>query len=161
SGRVHAAPMEARTCLAEWNDRDEQLVLTLSTQVPHQVRTGVAQALGLAERQVRVIAPDVGGGFGLKCVVGREEVVCAAAAARLRRPVRWSEDRQEDLTGAFHGHEQEYRVRAGFDADGRILVLDADIRCNIGAYSAFPFSCGVEPLMAATELPGVFKVPRY
>lgn len=161
SGRLHAAPMEARACLAEWVDRDEQLVLTLSTQVPHQVRTGVAQALGLPERQVRVIAPDVGGGFGLKCVVGREEVVAAAVAARLRRPVRWSEDRQENLTGAFHGREQEYRVRAGFDSDGRLLGLEADIRCNIGAYSAFPFSCGVEPLMAATELPGVYKVPRY
>lgn len=161
SGRLHAAPMEARSCLAEWVERDEQLVLTLSTQVPHQVRTGVAHALGLPERRVRVIAPDVGGGFGLKCVVGREEVVVAALAARLRREVRWSEDRQENLTGAFHGREQEYHVRAGFDSDGRLLGLDADIRCNIGAYSAFPFSCGVEPLMAATELPGVYKLPRY
>jgi carbon-monoxide dehydrogenase large subunit len=161
SGRVHASPMEPRTCLAEWVDRDEQLVLTMSTQVPHQVRTGVAQALGLPERQVRVIAPDVGGGFGLKCVVGREEVVVAAIAARLRHGVRWSEDRQEDLTAAFHGREQEYLVRAGFDEDGRLLGLSADIRCNIGAYSAYPFSCGVEPLMAASELPGVYKVPRY
>ncbi len=161
SGRLHAAPMESRVCLAEWVDRDEQLVLTLSTQVPHQVRTGVAQALGLAERQVRVIAPDVGGGFGLKCVVGREEVVVASVATRLRRAVRWVEDRQENLTSAFHGREQEYHVRAGFDSDGRLLGLDADIRCNIGAYSAFPFSCGVEPLMAATELPGLYKLPRY
>ena len=72
--------MEARSCLAEWQERDEQLVLHISTQVPHQVRSGVAQALGLHDRQVRVIAPDVGGGFGLKCVVGREEVVAAAIA---------------------------------------------------------------------------------
>jgi len=161
SGRVHASPMEPRTCLAEWVDRDEQLVLTLSTQVPHQVRTGVAQALGLAERKVRVIAPDVGGGFGVKCVVGREEVVVAAIAARMRHGVRWAEDRQEHLTAAFHGREQEYVVRAGFDEDGHILGLRADISCNIGAYSAYPFSCGVEPLMAASELPGVYKVPRY
>jgi carbon-monoxide dehydrogenase large subunit len=161
SGRVHASPMEPRTCLAEWVDRDEQLVLTMSTQVPHQVRTGVAQALGLPERKVRVIAPDVGGGFGLKCVVGREEVVVAAIATRMRHGVRWSEDRQENLTAAFHGREQEYLVRAGFDEDGRLLGLAADIRCNIGAYSAYPFSCGVEPLMAASELPGVYKVPRY
>lgn len=161
SGRVHAAPMEPRTCLAEWVDRDEQLVLTLSTQVPHQVRTGVALALGLPERGVRVIAPDVGGGFGLKCVVGREEVVVAAIAKRRRRPVRWSEDRQENLLASFHGREQEYHVRVGFRADGTLVGLDADIRCNIGAYSAYPFSCAVEPLMAATELPGVYKVPRY
>jgi aerobic carbon-monoxide dehydrogenase large subunit len=161
SGRLSAAPMEPRTCLAEWHERDEQLVVTVSTQVPHQVRSGVAQALGLPDRRVRVIAPDVGGGFGLKCVVGREEVVAAAIAMRLRTPVRWSEDRQENLTASFHGREQEYHVRAGFDEDGRILGLEADIRCNIGAYSAYPFSCGVEPLMAATELPGLYKVPRY
>jgi aerobic carbon-monoxide dehydrogenase large subunit len=161
SGRVTAAPMESRTCLAEWHEREEQLVLNVSTQVPHQVRTGVAQALGLAERRVRVIAPDVGGGFGLKCVVGREEVVVAAISSRLRQAVRWSEDRQENLTASFHGREQEYRVRAGFTEDGRLVGLDADIRCNVGAYSAYPFSSGVEPLMAATELPGVYKVPHY
>jgi carbon-monoxide dehydrogenase large subunit len=108
-----------------------------------------------------VIAPDVGGGFGLKCVVGREEVAVAAAALRLRRPVCWAEDRQENLTAAFHGHEQRYQVRAAFDADGRILGLDAEIDCDTGAYSVFPFTCAVEPLMAATELPGVYKVPAY
>ena len=85
----------------------------------------------------------------------------AAAALRLRRPVRWTEDRQENLTAAFHGHEQSYRVKAAFDAEGRILGLDAEIDCDTGAYSVFPFTCAVEPLMAATELPGVYKVPAY
>ena len=161
SARVAALPLEGRACLAEWDDRDEQLVMHVSTQVPHQVRSGIAQALRMPERAVRVIAPDVGGGFGLKCVVGREEVVVAAAAMRLRRPVRWVEDRQENLTASFHGHEQRYEVRAAFDAEGRILGLDADIDCDVGAYSAFPFTCAVEPLMAASELPGVYKVPAY
>jgi aerobic carbon-monoxide dehydrogenase large subunit len=161
SARVAALPLEGRACLAEWDDRDDQLVMHTSTQVPHQVRSGVAQALGLPERQIRVIAPDVGGGFGLKCVVGREEVAVAAAALRLRCPVRWAEDRKENLTAAFHGHEQRYRVRAAFDIRGRILALDAEIDCDTGAYSAFPFTCAVEPLMAATELPGVYKVPAY
>ena len=161
SARVAALPLEGRACLAEWDDRDDQLVMHVSTQVPHQVRSGVAQALGLPERSIRVIAPDVGGGFGLKCVVGREEVAVAAAALRLRRPVRWTEDRQENLTAAFHGHEQRYQVRAAFAQDGRILGLDAEIDCDTGAYSAFPFTCAVEPLMAATELPGVYKVPAY
>jgi len=161
SARVAALPLEGRACLAEWDDRDDQLVMHVSTQVPHQVRSGVAQALNLAERSIRVIAPDVGGGFGLKCVVGREEVAVAAAALRLRRPVRWIEDRQENLTASFHGHEQRYRVKAAFDGTGRILALDAEIDCDTGAYSAFPFTCAVEPLMAATELPGVYKVPAY
>jgi aerobic carbon-monoxide dehydrogenase large subunit len=161
SARVAALPLEGRACLAEWDDRDDQLVMHVSTQVPHQVRSGVAQALNLPERAIRVIAPDVGGGFGLKCVVGREEVAVAAAALRLRRPVRWAEDRQENLTAAFHGHEQRYQVRAAFDADGTIRGLEAVIDCDTGAYSVFPFTCAVEPLMAATELPGVYKVPAY
>jgi len=161
SARVAALPLEGRACLAEWDDRDSQLVMHTSTQVPHQVRSGVAQALNIPEAAIRVIAPDVGGGFGLKCVVGREEVAVAAAALRLRRPVRWAEDRQENLTAAFHGHEQRYRIRAAFDDDGRILGLDAEIDCDTGAYSVFPFTCAVEPLMAATELPGVYKVPAY
>jgi carbon-monoxide dehydrogenase large subunit len=161
SGRVAALPLEGRACLAEWDDRDDQLVMHVSTQVPHQVRSGVSQALGLPERQIRVIAPDVGGGFGLKCVVGREEVAVAAAAWRLRQPVRWVEDRQENLTAAFHGHEQRYQIRAAFDDQGRIQALDAEIDADTGAYSVFPFTCAVEPLMAATELPGVYKVPAY
>src|SRR6266568_5289033 len=161
SARVAALPLEGRACLAEWDDRDDQLVMHVSTQVPHQVRSGVAQALNIPERAVRVIAPDVGGGFGLKCVVGREEVAVAAAALRLRRPVRWTEDRQENLSASFHGHEQRYRVRAAFDGAGRILGLDAEIDCDIGAYSAYPFTCAVEPLMAASELPGIYKVPAY
>jgi carbon-monoxide dehydrogenase large subunit len=161
SARLAAMPLEGRACLAEWDDRDGQLVLHVSTQVPHQVRSGVAQALGIPERAVRVVAPDVGGGFGLKCVVGREEVIVAAAALRLRRPVRWTEDRQENLSASFHGHEQRHRVRAAFDGAGRILGLDAEIDCDVGAYSAYPFTCAVEPLMAASELPGIYKVPAY
>src|SRR5580658_2105079 len=132
SARVAALPLEGRACLAEWDDRDDQLVMHVSTQVPHQVRSGVAQALGIPERTIRVIAPDVGGGFGLKCVVGREEVAVGAAALRLRRPVRWAEDRQENLTASFHGHEQRYQVKAAFSQDGRILGLDADIDCDTG-----------------------------
>ena len=85
----------------------------------------------------------------------------AGTALRLRRPVRWIEDRQENLTASFHGHEQRYQVRAAFGQDGRILGLAADIECDVGAYSAFPFTCAVEPLMAATELPGIYKVPAY
>jgi len=161
SARLAAMPLEGRACLAEWDDRDGQLVLHVSTQVPHQVRSGVAQALGIPERTVRVIAPDVGGGFGLKCVVGREEVVVAAAALRLRRPVRWTEDRHENLSASFHGHEQRHRVRAAFDGEGRMLGLHAEIDCDVGAYSAYPFTCAVEPLMTASELPGIYKVPAY
>ncbi|MET0135598.1 MAG: xanthine dehydrogenase family protein molybdopterin-binding subunit [Kibdelosporangium sp.] len=161
SARVSALPIEGRAVLAEWDDRDGQVVVHTSTQVPHQARSGIAQALGVPERAVRVIAPDVGGGFGQKCVVSREEVVLAAVAMRLRRPVTWIEDRRENLTASVHGHEQVYDIRAAFDDQGNILGLAADIRCDVGAYSVFPFTCAVEPLMAATELPGIYKVPAY
>jgi carbon-monoxide dehydrogenase large subunit len=161
SARVSALPLEGRACLAEWNATDDQLVVHISTQVPHQVRTAIARSLGLPERQVRVVVPDVGGGFGLKCVVGREEVAVAASALRTGRPVAWTEDRQENLTASFHGHEQAYQLRGAVAEDGTLLGLDADIRCDVGAYSVFPFTYGVEPLMAAHELPGVYRVPRY
>lgn len=161
SSRLAALPLECRVCLAYWDGREERLVLYTSTQVPHIVRTALALCLGLPESRLRVVAPDVGGGFGLKCVVGREEILVAAAALRTRRPVTWSEDRQENLVASFHAREQRYNVQAAFDAEGRLLALAAEILCDTGAYSAFPFTCGVEPLMAATELPGPYRLRHY
>ncbi len=161
TGRVTAAPMEGRACVAAFDERTGQVVLRTSTQVPHTVRTAVAASLGMDEQQVRVISPDVGGGFGQKCVVAREEVLAAAAARLLRRTVKWVEDRREGLTSGFQAREQSYHLRGAFDADGRILGLDADIRCDVGAYSCYPVTCGVEVLMAANELPGPYRVTSY
>jgi aerobic carbon-monoxide dehydrogenase large subunit len=161
TGRQNALPLETRGAVAQWDDREEQLVLHTCTQVPHQVRTVAAGCLRLDERAVRVIVPDMGGGFGLKCVVGREEIAAAAAALRLRRPVKWIEDRKDALSASFLAREQHYTARAAFDADGRILALDADIVCDMGAYSCYPFTAGIEPLMASAEMPGVYKVPAY
>ncbi|WP_217553444.1 xanthine dehydrogenase family protein molybdopterin-binding subunit [Streptomyces sp. GbtcB6] len=161
TGRQNALPLETRGAVAHWDDREDQLVLHTCTQVPHQVRTVAAGCLRLDERAVRVIVPDMGGGFGLKCVVGREEIAAAAAALRLRRPVKWIEDRKDALSASFLAREQHYTARAAFDADGRILGLDADIVCDMGAYSCYPFTAGIEPLMAAAEMPGVYRVPAY
>ncbi len=161
SGRQSAAPMEMRACLAEWDAREDTLILHTSTQVPYVVRTAISDILGVPQQRVRVIAPDVGGGFGQKCVVGREEVLVPIAAQRMGRPVKWTEDRQENLTAAFHGREQRYETRAAFDEEGRLLALRTDIVCDVGAYSCYPFTCGVEPLMAAAEMPGPYRLPRY
>ncbi|GHJ25976.1 dehydrogenase [Streptomyces hygroscopicus subsp. sporocinereus] len=161
TGRQNALPLETRGAVARWDDREEQLVLHTCTQTPHQVRTVASRCLGLDERAVRVIVPDMGGGFGLKCVVGREEIATAAAALRLGRPVKWIEDRKDALSASFLAREQHYRARAAFDADGRILALDTDVVCDMGAYSCYPFTAGIEPLMAAAEMPGVYKVPAY
>ncbi|MFI7099377.1 xanthine dehydrogenase family protein molybdopterin-binding subunit [Streptomyces sp. NPDC050161] len=161
TGRQNALPLETRGAVAHWDDREEQLVLQTCTQVPHQVRTVASRCLRLDERAVRVIVPDMGGGFGQKCVVGREEIATAAAALRLGRPVKWIEDRKDALTASFLAREQHYDVRAAFDAEGRILGLDADVVCDMGAYSCYPFTAGIEPLMAAAEMPGVYTVPAY
>ncbi|MEU8827431.1 xanthine dehydrogenase family protein molybdopterin-binding subunit [Streptomyces sp. NPDC048636] len=161
TGRQNALPLETRGAVASWDAREDQLLLHTCTQVPHQVRTVAARCLRLDERAVRVVVPDMGGGFGLKCVVGREEIAVAAAALRLDRPVKWIEDRKDALTASFLAREQYYDARAAFDADGRILALDADIVCDMGAYSCYPFTAGIEPLMASAEMPGVYKVPAY
>jgi len=158
TGRQNALPLETRGVVAHWDDRDEQLVLQTCTQIPHQVRTVASRSLRLDERAVRVVVPDMGGGFGQKCVVGREEIAAAAAALRLRRPVKWIEDRKDALSASFLAREQHYRARAAFDAEGRILALDADVVCDMGAYSCYPFTAGIEPLMASAEMPGVYKV---
>ncbi|MGN9840394.1 xanthine dehydrogenase family protein molybdopterin-binding subunit [Nonomuraea sp. H19] len=161
TGRQNALPLETRGVLATWDPRAEQLLVQTCTQVPHQVRTVLAECLGLGERAVRVVVPDMGGGFGQKCVVGREEIAAAAAALRLRRPVKWIEDRRDALTASFLAREQRYDVRAAFDEQGTILALDADVVCDMGAYSCYPFTAGIEPLMASAELPGVYRVPAY
>ncbi|MGW5692856.1 xanthine dehydrogenase family protein molybdopterin-binding subunit [Streptomyces asiaticus] len=161
TGRQNALPLETRGAVAQWDAREEQLVLHTCTQTPHQVRTVASRCLRLDERAVRVIVPDMGGGFGLKCVVGREEIAAAAAALRLGRPVKWIEDRKDALSASFLAREQHYTARAAFDADGRILGLDADVVCDMGAYSCYPFTAGIEPLMASAEMPGVYKVPAY
>jgi carbon-monoxide dehydrogenase large subunit len=161
TGRQNALPLETRGAVAVWDDREEQLLIQTCTQTPHQVRTVAAGCLRLDERAVRVVVPDMGGGFGQKCVVGREEIAVAAAALRLGRAVKWIEDRKDALSASFLAREQHYDVRAAFDIEGRILALDADIICDMGAYSCYPFTAGIEPLMASAEMPGVYKVPAY
>lgn len=161
TGRQNALPLETRGAVVSWDDRADQLLVQTCTQTPHQVRTVLARSLGLDERAVRVVVPDMGGGFGQKCVVGREEIAVAGACLRLGRPVKWIEDRKDALTASFLAREQRYDARAAFDADGRILALDADIVCDMGAYSCYPFTAGIEPLMASAEMPGVYRVPAY
>ncbi|MDP8926311.1 MAG: xanthine dehydrogenase family protein molybdopterin-binding subunit [Actinomycetota bacterium] len=161
TGRLSAFPLEGRACLAEWDGREDKLVLSTSTQVPHIVRTALAEILELPQQRIRVVAPDVGGGFGQKCVVSREELLVSVAAQRLERPVKWTEDRQENLTASFHGHQQRYEASAAFDEEGKLLALKADIICDVGAYSCYPFTCGVEPLMAQAEMPGAYRLKHY
>ena len=108
-----------------------------------------------------MVAPDVGGGFGQKMSLPAEYVVLVWLARRFRGTFAWSEDRRENLIAAFHSRDQHVELEGAFDARGKLVALSADVVANVGAYSCFPTTCGVEPLMAMAELPGPYDVRAY
>jgi aerobic carbon-monoxide dehydrogenase large subunit len=161
SYRQNATPLEARAAHAAFDPATGRVTLTCATQMPHLTRTAIADVLGFDEADLRVVAPDVGGGFGQKMSLPTEYVVLVSLARRLRSSVAWSEDRRENLIAAFHSRDQYVEIEGAFDADGKLLALTADVIANIGAYSCFPTTCGVEPLMAMAEMPGPYDVRAY
>lgn len=161
SHRQSAAPMEGRAGLAEYDAASGRVTLTASVQMPHMLRTGIADALGMPESDLRVIAPDVGGGFGQKMSLFPEYIVLVWLARKLRRSVAWIEDRRENFIASAHGRDQAFSLRGAFSKDGRLLGLEADLRSNVGAFSCYPVTCGVEPLMALAELPGPYDLAEY
>jgi carbon-monoxide dehydrogenase large subunit len=155
-------PMECRAGVALWDAADHRLTFWSGTQVPHIARNMLAELLSLPEGNVRVIAPDVGGGFGTKSVLYPEDVaLCLMARAMRGVPLKWVEDRSEHLLAATHAREHRYLMRAGFAKDGRLIALDADITCNVGAYSVYPWTAGIEPLMAGGLLTGPYRLEHY
>jgi carbon-monoxide dehydrogenase large subunit len=161
TNRQTAVPLEGRAGVAHWSEADGKLTLWSGTQVPHLARHGLAEILGLPDNRIRVVAPDVGGGFGVKGILYAEDVVLCLLAMRLGRPVKWVEQRREGLLTSAHARDQHYAVRAGFDAAGRLLAVDARITCNAGAYSVYPWTAGIEALMAGGLLTGPYKVAAY
>jgi carbon-monoxide dehydrogenase large subunit len=161
TNRQTAAPLEGRAGVADWDAADGKLTLWSGTQVPHLARHGLGEILGLAENRIRVVAPDVGGGFGLKAILYPEDVVLCRLAMHLGRPVKWVEQRREGLLASAHARDHHYAVRAGFAADGRLLALEARVDCNAGAYSVYPWTAGIEALMAGGLLTGPYKLEHY
>jgi aerobic carbon-monoxide dehydrogenase large subunit len=160
-GRHSGQPMETRGCVAEWDDRNERLVLHCSTQAHFNLRTGVAEVLRVPEHQVQVIAPDVGGGFGIKHPMYPEEIVCSLLAKRLRRPVKWIEDRREHMLTASHSREHYHDIEVGFDDDGVVQALRARIVVDCGAYSMWPLTASMDAGMALGILPGPYRIRNY
>ncbi len=155
----HAAlPLECRAALATWRHHRDELELHLSTQGPHIMRVGLAESLGLPERKLRVISPDVGGGFGSKNRLMPEEIMVCAAAMRTRRSVRWIEDRRENITANIQAREHWYRVTAYADRTGRVLGIEAEIIVDAGAYSIWPGGPFLETGMAARNLTGPYRI---
>ncbi|MFK8251345.1 xanthine dehydrogenase family protein molybdopterin-binding subunit [Ancylobacter terrae] len=161
TSRQCMAPLEGKGCIAVHDRFSEQLTLWTSTQMPHIVRSGLAECLGLETRQIRVVAPDVGGGFGWKGLLQPEEVCCAWAALKLDRPIKWLEDRREHLIAAANCREHHYVMTAYADTDGRLLGFEADAHVDAGAYSVYPFSACLEGAQVVSNLPGPYNVPAY
>jgi carbon-monoxide dehydrogenase large subunit len=139
----------------------EQLLVYTSTQMPHIVRTGLAGCLGLPESRIRVVAPDVGGGFGYKGILLAEEVCAAWLCRKLGHPVRWVEDRREQLTGNANCREHDYDITVHAEADGTLIGIDAEAVVDAGAYSAYPFSACLEAAQVASILPGPYVMRSY
>jgi carbon-monoxide dehydrogenase large subunit len=154
-------PLEGKAVLAHWDERLNQLLVYTSTQVPHMIRTAIAEHLGIPQAQVRVVAPDVGGGFGYKCVLQTEELCVAWLAYTFKKPYRWIEDRREHLISGANCREHHYEVTAYADERGRLLGLDAQLTVDAGAYSVWPFTSCLEGTMGARHLPGPYKLPVY
>src|SRR6185437_609687 len=161
SRRQSAMPMEARGGHAAYDIATGRITLTCTTQMPHLTRTAISDVLGMPESDLRVIAPDVGGGFGQKMSLAPEYVLLVWLARKLKSSVAWTEDRRENLTAAFHARDQYITLAGAFDKDARLLALKTDVIANVGAYSCFPTTCGVEPLMAMAEMPGPYDVRQY
>ena len=154
-------PLEGKAVLAYWDHQANQLVVVSATQVPHLIRTALAQYLQMDQGQVRVISPDVGGAFGYKCVLQQEELCVAWLAKTYRKPFRYLEDRREHLIAGANTREHHYEMTAYADRRGRLLALDAKITIDGGAYSVWPFTIGIEPGQAIGNLPGPYAFDGY
>jgi len=161
SRRQNATPMEARGGHAACDAATGRVTLICATQMPHLMRTAIADVLGMPEADLRVIAPDVGGGFGQKMSLASEYIVLVWLARKLKSSVAWSEDRRENLIASFHSRDQYVTLEGAFDKTARLIALKADVVANVGAYSCFPTTCGIEPLMAMAEMPGPYDVQHY
>jgi len=157
--RSAGQPMETRAIAAQWDELERVLTVWDTTQAPLSIRNGLAVLLGLPENAVRVVAPDVGGGFGTKIMMFYpEEVLVPLAAMRLRRPVKWAEDRREHLIASNHERGQVHEASIAVRADGTILGIKDVFLHDTGAYTPYGI---VVPIVTSTQLPGPYRLPNY
>jgi len=153
--RVLPVPMETRGAAASYDPGTSELTFWASTQFPHTMRTKLAQILDLSETSVRVIAPDVGGGFGAKIEFTTEDVLTAHLAMRLRRPVRWVELRRENFLNMVHGRGQTDYVEAAVTSDGEIVGLKVHAIADLGG--KYTFNTPAIATLTALVLPGPYR----
>ncbi|MEW6454996.1 MAG: xanthine dehydrogenase family protein molybdopterin-binding subunit [Pseudomonadota bacterium] len=156
--RGGAHPIETRGVVADFDEMRDQLTVWSSTQEPHELRAFIMEVLGLDENQVRVVLPDVGGGFGAKFLTYPEEIVVPLAARLLKRPVKWIEDRREHFTSSIQERDQYWDFEVGFDNDGRLLGVRGQMLHDQGAYT--PQGVNL-PYNSSTAFPGPYLLPAY
>src|ERR1035438_891399 len=153
--RHQNVPMEGRGCVASWDADLAAMTVYAATQSVHLTRNGVATRLGIEGDKVRVLAGDIGGSFGLKIGASREELAVAAASRHLGRPVKWVEDRAQDVTASGQAREESFDVRAAVSDDGDLLGLDVSMVIDTGAY---PVMGTMVPSIIEAMLPGPYKL---
>jgi carbon-monoxide dehydrogenase large subunit len=156
--RLIPCAMEPRAVVAN-TDVAGEVTLWSATQIPHVLRFALSAFFGIPEQNIRVIAPDVGGGFGSKLQVTAEEVLAVLVSSKLRRPVKWTESRSEGNLTVHHGRDQWQRIRVAADRDGRLRGLDVDLLADMGAYLML-VTPGV-PLLGAFMFPAIYKMDAY
>jgi aerobic carbon-monoxide dehydrogenase large subunit len=152
--RCAAVPMEPTVCLSDW--QNSGLTIYATTQTPHHMRNEIAQMFGLSQQEVRVIAPDVGGGFGAKASCYPEFLLTAELSKRLRRPVKYVETRSENMTSMVHGRAQDHDIEVGFDDEGTLLALRIRITQDCGGW---PDATGIGlPTLTSFMAGGCYKI---
>ena len=160
NNRLAPNAMEPRAALADYDAGNDHLTLWNTSQNPHVARLVISAFVGIApEHKLRVIAPDVGGGFGSKIFIYPEEVVCLWAARKVKRPVKWTSDRTEAFLTDAHGRDHVTHAELALDADGKILALRARTIANLGAYMS-TFSSSIPTYLYATLLSGQYDIPQ-
>jgi carbon-monoxide dehydrogenase large subunit len=158
--RVCPMPLETRGLVAKWDRATDEMTVWVATQVPYTLRSVIEQYLVKSFRHVRVIAPDVGGGFGAKGHLAMEELIIPATSRLLGRPVKWIADRMEDLAANSHSKEMTVEISLAVDEEGHFLAVDGSFVSDAGAYSIFPYSGMIDPLTAARAMPNAYTVPQ-
>jgi carbon-monoxide dehydrogenase large subunit len=161
TSRQAMAPIEGRAVVASWDSRLEQLTVYTAAQMPHINRTGLSECLSLDQASVRVVSPDVGGGFGYKGILLPEEICLSWLAMKRGHSVRWIEDRREHLTASANCREHHYVITAYADRDGRLRGIDCEVHVDSGAYSSYPFSACLEAAQVVSILPGPYDFEGY
>lgn len=153
--------IEPRACSAEYDRRRDAITLYTSSNIPGIVRDAISGSLGLPGTRLRVVAPDVGGSFGSKGSLYPEELLLCIAARRLGRAVKWAADRLEDVTSSSQAFAEVVSAEMGFDDNGVAIALQADVVGDVGAWSIYPWTCGLEPVQVASFLPGPYRIRSY